>query len=70
MSSLGQIMCIWSYALANVSPFANLIGAVMPMVMQIAANHKMVPAAECTQLAILTWGRKGVRPLFLSDAIR
>ena len=31
-------------ALANVSPFANLIGAVMPMVMQIAANHKMVPA--------------------------
>jgi hypothetical protein len=31
-------------ALANVSPFANLIGAVLPMVMQIAANHKMVPA--------------------------
>jgi len=39
-------------ALANVSPFANLIGAVMPMVMQIAANHKMVPAAALAGIGV------------------
>jgi hypothetical protein len=39
-------------ALANVSPFANLLGAVMPMVMQIAANHKMVPAAALAGIGV------------------
>lgn len=39
-------------ALANVSPFANLIGAVMPMVMQIAANHKMVPAQALAGIGV------------------
>jgi hypothetical protein len=39
-------------ALANVSPFANLLGAVMPMVMQIAANHKMVPAQALTGIGV------------------
>lgn len=31
-------------ALANVSPFANLLGATLPLIFQIAANHKMIPA--------------------------
>lgn len=39
-------------ALANISPFANLIGAVMPMVMQIAANHKMVPAQALAGIGV------------------
>jgi len=32
-------------ALANVAPFANLFAAVMPLILQIGANHKMVPAS-------------------------
>lgn len=32
-------------ALANVSPFANLLGATLPLIFQLAANHKMIPAA-------------------------
>lgn len=39
-------------ALANVSPFANLLGAVMPMVMQLAANHKMVPAQALAGIGV------------------
>lgn len=39
-------------ALANVSPFANLLGAVMPLVMQIAANHKMVPAQALAGIGV------------------
>lgn len=31
-------------ALANVSPFANLLGATLPLIFQLAANHKMIPA--------------------------
>jgi hypothetical protein len=39
-------------ALANVSPFANVLGAMMPMVLQIAANHKMVAAQAVAGLGV------------------
>lgn len=32
-------------ALANVAPFANLFAAVMPLILQVGANHKMLPAS-------------------------
>lgn len=39
-------------ALASVGPFTAIIGAVMPLVLQIAANHKRLPAEKLGALGI------------------
>lgn len=39
-------------ALASVGPFTAIIGAVMPLVLQIAANHKKLPSEKLGALGV------------------
>lgn len=39
-------------ALASVGPFTAIIGAMMPLVLQIAANHKRIPAEKLGALGV------------------
>lgn len=39
-------------ALAHVGPFTAILGAVMPLALQIAANHKRIPAEKVAALGV------------------
>lgn len=39
-------------ALANISPFANLLGAVMPLILQLGANHGRIAADKVAGFGI------------------